>query len=78
MNKDTQIASVSLPLAALKFLYKSNDEDKIVCEIDIESIKKANKISTIDNIIADAELEYFSGNTKGFTDMNKFLNHLEN
>jgi len=69
-------AAVSLPLTALKFLYKSAGGDKIVCEIDVNSLKKVNEPTTIDDMVAEAKLEYFTGKTKGFKNMGKLIDHL--
>ena len=76
MSTQTKPTTVSLPLTALKFLYKNTQGDKIVCEIDVDSLKKVNEPSTIDDMVAEAHLEYFTGKTKGFRDTNKLIDYL--
>ena len=76
MSTQAKSAQISLPYTALKFLYKSTRGDKIVCEIDVDSLKKVNEPSTIDDMIAEARLEYFAGKTKGFKDTNKLIEYL--
>ncbi len=68
-----KIAAVTLPLTALKCLYKSSRGKKIVCEIDLASLKKVNQPNTIDEMVAEARLEYFTGKTKGFSDTKKLI-----
>lgn len=73
MSKPTAIL---LPFTALKFLYKNTRGDKIVCEIDVDSLRKVNEPSTIDDMVAEARLEYFAGKTKGFKDTDKLIDYL--
>lgn len=68
--------AVTLPLTAFKYLYAVTTGKKIVVELDIDSLKKVNKSSTIDEMVAESRLEYFSGKTKGFTDTKKLMSHL--
>lgn len=72
----TKSATVILPLAALKCLYKSSRGRKIVCEIDVAALKGVNEPNTLDEMIAEARLEYFTGKTKTFTDTKKLLSFL--
>jgi len=76
MSTQAKPATVSLPLTALKFLYTNTRKDKIVCEINVDALKKVNKPATIDEMVAEAKLEYFSGKTKGFKNIDKLINYL--
>lgn len=69
-------AALMLPLTALKCLYKSARGKRIVCEIDLASLRKFNEPSTIDEMVAEARLEYFTGKTKSFTDSKQLLAYL--
>jgi len=69
-------AVVYLPLTALKCLYKMSRGKKIICEIDVAALKKMNEPATIDEMVAEARLEYFADKTKSFTDSKKLLAYL--
>lgn len=73
----TKPAAVTLPLTAIKYLYSPVRGEKLVVELDIKSLKKINEPNTIDEMVAEARLEYHSGKTKGFTDTKKLMAHLE-
>lgn len=70
-------ATISLPLTSLKPLYRTARGNKLVLEVDIDSMKKVNNPSTIDDMVAEARIEYFSGKTKGFKDMDKLISYLD-
>lgn len=76
MSTQAKPAAITLPLTALKFLYSNTREDKIVCEINVDALKKVNKPATIDEMVAEAKLEYFAGKTKGFKDTDKLVDYL--
>lgn len=76
MATQTSPAIISFPLSSLKPLYRSNRGKKLVVEVDVSSMKKVNDPSTIDDMVAEARLEYFAGKTKGFKDMDKLVNYL--
>lgn len=76
MNTQSTQASVMIPLTALKCLYRDESSKKVVCEIDVGSLKEVNEPTTIDEMVADAHLEYFSGKTKGFYKAEDLVAHL--
>ncbi len=69
-------ATVTLPLTAFKYLYSVATGKKLVVDLDIDSLKKVNEPNTIDEMVAEARLEYFAGKTKGFTDTKKLMGYL--
>ena len=73
-----KLATVTLPLTSLKCLYESVGGKKIVCEIDVAALKSVNESNTLDEMVAEARLEYFAGKTKSFTDTKRLLSHLNN
>lgn len=73
MNK----ATINIPLTALKCLYRNTANKKIVCEIDTDSLWEVNEPNTIDEMFAEARLEYFAGKTKGFDSTEDLMRHLE-
>lgn len=77
MRTKTKLATVALPLTAIKYLYTPTRGKKLVVELDVNSLKKVNEPNTIDEMVADAKLEYYSGKTKGFTDTKKLMAFLE-
>lgn len=75
-TKTRKKTAVSIPLDAVKCLYTTDNGDKIVCEINVKTLKKANKPNTIDEMVSEARIEYHTGKTKGFSntkDLLKFL-----
>ena len=77
MRTKIKPASVSLPLTAMKYLYTPHRGKKLVVELDIDSLKSVNEPSTIDEMVAEARLEYYGGKTKGFTETKKLIAYLE-
>ncbi len=76
-TKTKKSAVVTLPLTAFKYLYSTARGKKLVIELDVNSLKKVNEPNSIDEMVAEARLEYHSGKTKGFTDTKKLLRYLE-
>lgn len=77
MQAKTKLATITLPITAIKCLYTPKRGKKLVVELDINSLKKVNKPSTVDEMVAESRLEYYSGKLKGFTDTKKLMTHLE-
>lgn len=77
MRVKTKPAVVTLPLTAIKYLYSPARGKKLVVELDINRLKKVNEPNTIDEMVAEAKLEYYSGKTKGFTDTKKLMAYLK-
>lgn len=69
-------ATFNIPLTALKCLYRKDSGKKIVCEIDTDSLREVNEPSTIDEMVAEARLEYFAGKTKGFNNTEDLMRDL--
>ena len=67
-NKIKQPATVTFPLTSLRSLYSNKHSKTLVFEVDINSLKSVNEPNTIDEMVAEARLEYYTGQTKGFTD----------
>ena len=74
----TKPTSINLPLSSLKCLYKSKEGKSLVCEIDINDLQKINKPETIEEIYSVGRLEYFSGQTEGFTNDKEMFEFLDN
>lgn len=66
LTKTKKMTVVTLPLAAMKYLRKSAGGKKLVCEIDVSAFKKSYKPNAIDEMVAEARLEYALGKTKRF------------
>jgi hypothetical protein len=75
-SKTKYPAAVSFPLTSLKPLYSSNRGKTLVLEVDVSSLKKVNEPNTIDEMVAEARLEYYSGKTKGFTSAEALIKEL--
>ncbi len=74
----TKPAAISFPLTSLKPLYMSNRGRKntIVFEADVNALKKVNEPNTIDEMVAEARLEYALGKTKTFTSAEALIKEL--
>lgn len=77
MSSQNTPATISFPLIGLRPLYSSDRGKKLVIEVDVGSMKKVNEPSTIDDMVAEARLEYFAGKTKGFKNTDKLIEHLD-
>lgn len=76
MSTQTMPAAVSFPLTSLRPLYSSNRGRKLVVEVDIKSMKKVNEPNTIDEMVAEAKLEYAMGKSKTFTSTDELIKEL--
>lgn len=75
--KADKMARVTLPLTGLRPLYSSNRGKTLVLEVDVNSMRKVNEPDTINEMLAEAKLEYYAGEAKGFTDTRKLMSYLE-
>ncbi len=75
--KTKKLAALRLPLADLKFLYRSHRGNKLVLEVNVDALKQVNEPNTIDEMVAEARFEYFAGKTKAFRDTKKLMAYLE-
>ncbi|PJE51626.1 hypothetical protein COV27_01885 [candidate division WWE3 bacterium CG10_big_fil_rev_8_21_14_0_10_39_14] len=66
-QKGTNEAMVKIPLSALRCIFRYPKENKIVCEISTDGIKRLNKAETLDEIINEARLDYALSNYKTFS-----------
>lgn len=76
MSVQTIPAAVSFPLTSLKPLYSSDRGKKLVVEVDVKSMKKVNEPNTIDEMVAEAKLEYAMGKSKTFTSADELIKEL--
>ena len=76
-SQATQHALVTIPFTALKCLYRSDSGSKVVCEIDVDSLKEVNEPATVDEMVAEAHFEYFAGKTKGFDNVGDLMRDLK-
>lgn len=80
MSRQTQTkqpAIIAFPLAGLRPLYSSQQGKKLVVEVDVKSMKEINKPNTIDEMVAEARLEYALGKSKTFTSADALIKELE-
>ena len=76
-NTTKQPATIAFPLTGLRPLYRSQLGKTLVIEVDVDSLKKVNEPNTIDEMVAEARLEYYTGQTDGFTDTEELIKYLE-
>ncbi|MCR4313809.1 MAG: hypothetical protein NUV84_01005 [Candidatus Uhrbacteria bacterium] len=71
--KKKELATIQIPLSGVKCLYRSTGGRKVVCEIDLAHFRAVNEDLSLEEMFAEAELEYAAGLTEGFTDSKKLL-----
>ena len=76
MSITIKSAAVSFPLTSLKPLYSSDRGKKLVVEVDVKSMKKVNEPNTIDEMVAEARLEYAMGKSKTFSSADELIKEL--
>ncbi|MFH1413123.1 MAG: hypothetical protein ABIG10_03820 [bacterium] len=75
-TKAKKPAVVTFPLTSLKPLYSSKRGKRLVLEVDVDSLKRINEPNTIDEMVAEARLEYALGKTKVFTSAKGLIKEL--
>lgn len=77
-TKLSKPATISFPLTSLRPLYSSQRgrSRKIVFEADVKGLKAVNEPNTIDEMVAEARLEYTVGKSKTFTSTGALLREL--
>ncbi len=75
-TKIKQPATVTFPLTGLKPLYRGQHGKTLVFEVDVDSLKKVNEPNTIDEMVAEAHLEYALGKSKTFTSADALIKDL--
>lgn len=69
-------ATISFPLTGLRPLYSSQQGKKLVVEVDVNSMRKVNEPNTIDEMVAEARLEYALGRSETFTSADALIKDL--
>lgn len=72
----TKPAAVSFPLTSLRPLYSSQYGKKLVIEVDIKSMREINEPNTVDEMVAEARLEYALGKSKTFSSPEALIKEL--
>lgn len=67
---------VNIPLSAMRCILRYPKENKIICEINTEGIKRLNEAETLDEMINEARLDYALGNFKTFTSTKELMAEL--
>ena len=76
ITKQREQAMIKIPLSALRCILRYPKEKKIICEIEVDSIKKINKANTIDEIINEARLDYAFGKFTTHTSAKSLIREL--
>ena len=72
-----QSAMINIPLSALRCILSYPKDNKVICEIDTNSLRSENAPGTLDEIINDARIDYALGNCKTFTNAEDLIAHLK-
>lgn len=70
-------AMIKLPLSDFRCISRYPKEKKMICEINMENIKRLNSPQTLDEIINEARLDYALGDYKTFSDAKDLIADLE-
>lgn len=65
--KALDMAMIKIPLSSLRCILSYPKENKIICEIDVKSMKRVNESKSLDEIINESRLDYALENYKTFT-----------
>ena len=76
MRTPPKPAAVMLPLTAMKYLYRPASGTKLVVELDVQALKAVNEPTTIDEMVAEARLEYAAGTSKIFSSSTELMQEL--
>jgi len=68
--------TINIPLAGLRCLTGYPKEKKVICEINVDELKKVNEPETIDEIINSSRLDYALGNFKTFNSADDLIKDL--
>ena len=74
--KPKKQSTVNIPLSALRCLSGYPKEKKVICEINMDELKKVNEPETIDEIISSSRLDYALGNFKTFNSADDLIKDL--
>ena len=69
-------AMIKIPLSSLRCLQSFPKENKIICEIDVESMERVNKPNSLDEIINESRLDYALGDYKTFSNATDLIAEL--
>ena len=70
---DTKQSIISIPLATMKPLYRNDEAQTLVVEVPLKSLREANDPETLDEIIAQARLDYATGDYQSFSDVDALV-----
>lgn len=73
----TKTTTINVPIVGLKPLYRDDKKRTLVCEIDVDELKKVNEPKTLEEAIARAELDYSAGNYKSFKNPRDLMKYLK-
>lgn len=69
-------ATINLPLSGLRWLYSDKKAGTLVCEVPVDALKRVNQPQTIEEIIAEAEIDYATGDYKSFDNPQNLMEYL--
>lgn len=74
---NTKTATINIPIIGLKPLYRDDKNKTVVCEVDVEELKKITEPETLDEIIRQSHLDYAAGDYEGFDNVEDLINDLK-
>jgi len=77
ITKNSKEAVIEIPLSALRCILRYPKEKKIICEINLSSIKQKDKSETLDEIINESRLDYALENHTTHTSAKSLLSELK-
>lgn len=77
MKSKIKTSGIYIPTRGIKFLYRRPRSRKVICEIDVAQLRLLNEKMTVDDVYAEAEMEYAAGMTEGFTSVKKLIASLK-
>lgn len=76
-TQDYHSTTINIPLSALRCILSYPKDNKVICEIDINSLKLKNSPKTLDEIINNARIDYAVENYETFTNAEDLISSLK-
>lgn len=69
--------TLQIPLSAIKPVWRDDDAGTLLVELPIAALRGDNEPQTLDDIIAQARIDYARGDFKSFTNVDDLIHDLK-
>ena len=75
-TKTKKGAVLTIPLTALRCLYRNKTKNRLVCELNVRDLKEMNTASTIEDLVTSATIEDTLGQARSFRTHGALMRYL--